>query len=91
MGTEPFDLVTAPACCRSAFLEGRMWERVATWPEAYRAGYEACDAEISTLQREAARLVHALAESPPRDVAADERRAERSRSWWARRRGEATS
>lgn len=38
--------------------------------------------------QQAVRTVHAAAEMPERDYAADERRAERSRQWWAERRGE---
>jgi len=84
-----FDLLTAPACCRSAFFDGFTYGRAEGLSEGYRRGYDACDQEISTLQAEAARIVHAMAELPERDRAADEERAEVRRSWWARRRGEA--
>jgi len=90
MNRPSVDLVNGPTCCATAFLEGRMWGRVETWPEAYRAGYEACEAEISTLQREAARIVHAMANLPERDAEADAQRAQVRRDWWARRRGEAS-
>ena len=85
----PFDLLAAPACCRSAFFDGFTYGRAEGLSEGYRRGYDACDQEISTLQAEAARIVHAMAELPERDRAADEERAELRRSWWARRRGEA--
>jgi len=84
------DLVHGPACCIAAFLEGRTYGRAEGLTEGYRRGYDACDQEISTLQAEAARIVHAMAELPERDRAADEERAEVRRSWWARRRGEAS-
>ena len=84
-----FDLLAAPACCRSAFFDGFTYGRAEGLSEGYRRGYDACDQEISTLQAEAARIVHAMAELPERDRAADEERAELRRSWWARRRGEA--
>ena len=84
-----FDLLAAPACCRSAFFDGFTHGRAEGLSEGYRRGYDACDQEISTLQAEAARIVHAMAERPERDRAADEERAELRRSWWARRRGEA--
>lgn len=86
-----FDLLALPACCRSAFFDGFTYGRAEGLAEGHRRGYAACDDEITTLQREAARIVHALADAPARDVEADERRAERSRSWWARRRGESAA
>lgn len=89
MTRRPFDLLAAPACCRSAFFDGFTYGRAEGLSEGYRRGYDACDQEISTLQAEAARIVHAMAELPERDRAADEERAEVRRRWWARRRGEA--
>ena len=88
MRTEPFDLLAAPACCRSAFFDGFTYGRAEGLSEGYRRGYAACDDEISMLQREAARIVHALSEAPERDHAADEARAEVRRRWWAGKRGE---
>ena len=88
MSRPSIDLVNGPTCCATAFLEGRMWGRAEGLSEGYRRGYDACDQEISTLQREAARIVHALSEAPERDHAADAQRAEVRRRWWARRRGE---
>ena len=85
-----FDLLAAPACCRSAFFDGFTYGRAEGLAEGHRRGYAACDDEISTLQREAARIVHALSEAPERDRAADERAAEVRRNWWSRRRGEAS-
>lgn len=84
----PFDLLTAPACCRSAFFDGFTYGRAEGLAEGHRRGYAACDDEISTLQREAARIVHAMADLDERDRDADERAAERRRVWWSRRRGE---
>lgn len=44
--------------------------------------------EAAQLWQVAARIVRTAAESPPRDVQADERRAEGSAAYWAERRGE---
>ena len=83
-----FDLLTAPACCRSAFFDGFTYGRAEGLSEGHRRGYDACDDEISTLQREAARIVHAMANLPERDREADREQAEKRAAWWARRRGE---
>jgi len=54
------------------------------------AGREHEREEVASLQRAAVATVRALSELPERDRAADEERAEVRRSWWARRRGEAS-
>ena len=88
MNRPSIDLVNGPACCATAFLEGRLWGRAEGMTEGYRRGWHDCDQEVADLQREAARIVHAMANLPERDRAADEQRAETRRAWWARRRGE---
>ena len=90
MTRRPFDLLAAPACCRSAFFDGFTYGRAEGLAEGHRRGYAACNDEISTLQREAARIVHAMANLPERDAEADAQRAQVRRDWWARRRGEAS-
>ncbi len=55
------------------------------------AGREHERDELEEMGRTAARIVHRMAEIPPRDRAADEARAAQSRAWWRRRRGEASS
>ena len=90
MNRPSIDLVHGPACCIAAFLEGRTYGRAEGLTEGYRRGYDACDQEISTLQAEAARIVHAMAELPERDCEADAERARLRAAWWARRRGEAS-
>jgi hypothetical protein len=44
--------------------------------------------EVTALQRTAMETIHRLADLAERDHAADARRAELSRAWWAARRGE---
>ena len=89
MTRRPFDLLAAPACCRSAFFDGFTYGRAEGLTEGHRRGWDACDQEIASLQRAAAMVVWSMANLPERDCAADEERAEVRRRWWARRRGEA--
>lgn len=84
----PFDLVHAPARDASLFLDGY----AAGWTSGYVSGVHAGRQyerdEAAELWQTAARIVRTAAETPPRDVEADERRAARSRAWWVARRGE---
>lgn len=75
------DLVTADSAVREAFWDG--FE--SGYAAGYEAGFAAADDEIGTLQREAARIVHALAGVPQRDADADRRRRERRDRYWAAR------
>lgn len=47
------------------------------------AGWKAADEDAANLQREAARIVHALANVPPRDRGEDRRRAEARDAYFA--------
>ena len=49
----------------------------------YDRGYAACDAELATIQREAARIAHAMAELPERDREADKAAAARREARWS--------
>lgn len=77
--TEPLDLVTATPEVRFSFWDG--------YTAGYCAGHEAgrkfADDEIATLQREAARIVHRLAEIPERDREADRAAAARREARWS--------
>lgn len=88
MTRRPFDLVNGPACCASAFLEGRLWGRAEGLAEGHRRGWDACDQEIASLQRAAAMVVWSMANLPERDCEADAERARLRAAWWAARRGE---
>jgi len=52
------------------------------------AGVRRERAETTELMRNAVRIVHALAEVPPRDAEEDQRQAEKRAAFWAARRGE---
>ncbi|WP_270888620.1 hypothetical protein [Pedococcus sp. 5OH_020] len=66
-----------------AYLDGWLSGYVNGEAVGYDRGYVACDGEIATIQREAARIVHAMANIPERDRAADEAAAERRSARWA--------
>lgn len=87
----PFDLVHAPARDASLFLDGY----AAGWTSGYVSGVQTGRQherdEAAQLWQTAAQIVRNAADSPERDHEADERRADRSRSWWARRRGEGSA
>lgn len=77
-----------------ANLSADQWD---LWLDGYRAGYlqgipvgreqERC--EVAALQVCAARIVHAMADIPARDVEVDQRAAAKRAGYWAERRGEA--
>lgn len=84
---QPSSLVTADGrvwTCRewTAYLDGRLAGYLEGEAVGYDRGYAACDAEISTLQRQAARVVHAMAQLPERDPEADRAAAERREARW---------
>jgi len=79
-----FNVASAAAADWAAFMAG------------YESGYmQGLDAgrrherdETTELMRNAVRVVHALAEVPPRDAEEDQRQAEKRAAFWAARRGE---
>lgn len=82
------NVVVLPQEQWDAWLAGYRSGRIEGLTEGFERGYKACDDEISTLQRAAATIVHAMADVPVRDHAEDERQAARRADWWAERRGE---
>lgn len=81
-----FDLVHADPRDRYHYLIGWAHGRCAGYVEGVDVGREHERDEAAQLWAEARRVILAAAASAPRDVEADERRAERSRQWWRRRR-----
>lgn len=83
--TRRYDLTAVSATTWDDYLTG--------YGEGYRHGIargrELERDEAAQLWQVAARIVRTAAESPERDHAADERRAERSAAYWRERRGEA--
>jgi hypothetical protein len=70
----PTDLVSLPPAERRLWWDGYTWGRVHGLEDGYQRGYAACDAEIASLQREAARVVHLVAGIPPHQDAQERRR-----------------
>jgi hypothetical protein len=85
LNAEPIDLVALSPQEARLWFEGFQWGRIEGRAVGYKAGYAACDNEISTLQHEAARIVHYLAKVPPRDREADGQAAQRRESHWNRK------
>ncbi len=63
-----------PRSCWSAYLVGRQDGFLEGESVGFARGYQACDDEISTLQREAAKVVLAMAGIDPHEVAQRRRR-----------------
>ena len=57
--------------------DGYQWGRTHGLEDGFKQGYQKCDEEISTLQREAARIVHHMAGIEPRDPDVDRANRER--------------
>jgi hypothetical protein len=83
-----FDLINAPARDASLYLDGYSAGWVAGYVSGVETGRQHERDEAAAIWREAAHIVKTAAECPPRDVEADERRAERSAAYWVARRGE---
>lgn len=68
---------------RALWMDGYQWGRVGGLADGHRKGYAACNDEIATFQREAARIVHRLAEIPERDREADKAWRARQEARWS--------
>jgi hypothetical protein len=71
---QPVDLQALTVEKRRIWLDGYQWGRVGGLEDGYTRGYQACDAEIASLQREAARVVNLMAGIPPHRDAQERRR-----------------
>ena len=67
-------LLTAPRAELNAYTLGRRHGYLEGEVVGYDRGWQACDDEISALQRAAAHVVHTLARIDPHDVTQDRRR-----------------
>ncbi len=79
----PVNLADLSGRERALWMDGFVWGRAGGMADGWHEGYAACDAEIASLQREAARIVHHLAGIPARDREADRQRAERRQARWS--------